>query len=372
MGLGGALGGAAFTGGDIVTGGVISGDVDSSVLDPLDLFGFQAQEAAEEAAEAQRIAIEQAIEELRGGNTAAIESILGGRSGATRELRGLLERNLGTIDAELPRILGELEPFQTAGLQGLDRFAQGSTPGGFAQNLDTLFSSGALDPLISERERQVGSALAQAGLTRSGTALREAAAIPTDVALQIENMLSSRQGDLAGMGLGASGDLAQLRSGLLGTELGVRERGRTGIADIRLGSGRDVANLEFGAARDIGTQLTGRGAAEASGILGSQQARSASNNQLLQIGSMIAAFLSDMRLKENIQPLAEVNGLLLCKWDWKEGVVEAVPEMADMTIGFLAQDVEMQHPEFIGDFHGFKTIDLPGLMEKLNANPAEL
>ena len=71
-------------------------------------------------------------------------------------------------------------PFIEAGIGALGDVTGGATIGGFGERLKELFSGGALDPLVEERQRTVESGLSARGLSRSGTAIRELANIPTE------------------------------------------------------------------------------------------------------------------------------------------------------------------------------------------------
>lgn len=163
------------------------------------------------------------------------------RTGETAlEARGLLE------SAEA-RALPFLEP--VAGVVGdvLPQVQRGATIGGFGENIADILSGGALDPLIQERQRAGTSALASAGLSRSNVAAERAAAIPAELAFNIENLLAGRQSNLLQQGTGA---------------------------------GVNLANLFRGGAQDISNIITGQGAAEAEGIIGQEQIRQQRNQNI--------------------------------------------------------------------------------------------
>jgi len=257
------------------------------------------------------------------------------------------------LEGALESTLGELQPFATAGLGALPSLEAGATLPGFAGNIDDIFSSGVLDPLVAERMRGAESAFGKAGLTRSGGAIRAAADIPTELAFGIEQLLSGRQGNLVGLGQNAA----------------------TNLANIRGTSAANIANLRAGV-----------GEAQASSLLGQQQARDAADSNLVRLisgglsgagsagafagmgktGAILGA-LSDIRLKTDIKPLGEVGGLVLCEWNWVDGVEDLLKdhEMPLMNVGFIAQDVEEKYPQYSGEFNGFKTVDYIGLIEEL-------
>lgn len=125
----------------------------------------------------------------------------------------------------------DLEPFVKAGQFALPDVLQGSTVGGLDTRLSEILGSGAFESLVGERTRAVEGQLAAGGLTRSGTAIEEAAAIPTDLAFLIENLLSGRSTGIAG-----SGQNAALGLGTLGAAKAAD------IATLRRGQGQDVAS----------------------------------------------------------------------------------------------------------------------------------
>jgi hypothetical protein len=62
------------------------------------------------------------------------------------------------------------------------------------------------------------------------------------------------------------------------------------------------------------------------------------------------SFFSDERLKENIQPIGETfDGQKIYKYNYKGE--------PGTQIGLLAQEVEREHPEAVGESRGFKTVD---------------
>jgi hypothetical protein len=220
----------------------------------------------------------------------------------------------------------ELTPFREAGLQGLEGLLQGSTAQGFGANLGELLGGGALQPLIAERGRAVQGQLAAGGLTRSGAGLQAAAAVPTDLALQIEQMLSGRQAGLAQTGFEAAS-----------------------------GIGGGVAGLQAGIGRDIGA-----------GIVTDAQAKAGQQQGLLSLASTAASFFSDPRLKENTKVIGEIGDLKVYSWDWiKETagtIIEKFPK-----VGFMADQVKDKYPQFIQEVAGFMTVDIGGLLNKLEA-----
>ena len=142
-----------------------------------------------------------------GINTDAQEKAIARAGGAQV---GRIEEGIAGIRGAQEATFGELQPFAEAGRTALPGLVSGATLPGFGQNISDIFSSGALDPLVSERQRAATGQLAQAGLTRSGQAAQTAADIPAELAFQIESLLSGRQQQLAGFGQTAATNLSEL------------------------------------------------------------------------------------------------------------------------------------------------------------------
>lgn len=157
-----------------------------------------------------------------------------------------------------------VKPYLDGGLQGLEALLSGATLEGFGSNLADIFQSPALTPLIEERTRAIEGQLSAGGLTRSGTAIDEAADIPMDLAMVIEQMLSVRNSNLANTGVNAA-----------------------------IGQGNIGAN----AAASIASLLNNTGQAKSSGKLADAQSRASLTGQLF---SGAAAIFSDPSLKTSV------------------------------------------------------------------------
>lgn len=222
------------------------------------------------------------------------------------------------------------DPFMQSGLQGLGDFTQASTPQGLSDVIDQIMNGSLFAGLVDERRNEVESMLASGGLMRSGAAMDEAAAIPTDVAFAIENLLAGRQGGLTEVGL----------------------TGTSNIADLTTRVAEAIASGILG----VEAQKTARDAASdtnRASIIGAG------------LGALGSAF-SDPRLKENVQAKGKIGPLTLVSWDWiaeaKGTVIENMP-----TIGFMSTDIKEHFPEVVGNYGGYDVIDYPRLIEKLNA-----
>ncbi len=236
-------------------------------------------------------------------------------------------------------------PFIEAGIGALGDVTGGATIGGFGERLKQLFSGGTLDPLIEERGRAVESGLSARGLSRSGTAIRELADIPTQLGFDIENLLFGRQAGLAGQGLAG---------------------------------GLSLGGLGQQAAGGVASLFSRTGEARGAGIVTDAQARAAGIEQIGQIAAtvlpIIVSFFSDPNLKRNVEEIAEFKftdeskNLKTYQWDWipeaEETIVRFYP-----TIGFMADEVKEKYPQHVHKYAGFDTIDYQSLlneMEELN------
>ena len=82
-------------------------------------------------------------------------------------------------------------------------------------------------------------------------------------------------------------------------------------------------------------------------------------------GGGFGAIFSDVRLKENIQPIESVSGIQFYTWDWNdEGKRIGAEKQA--TIGVMAQELETKHPDLvtIGD-DGYRRVDYGGLFKRI-------
>lgn len=272
-------------------------------LDPLDLRKSGATEAARQAGQLQYDAAIAGIDELR--------------------------RQFDTTT-------GRLTPFFQAGLDQLGNVVQGSTVGGLDERLRSIFGSETFGALKEERAKAVNNQLSQAGLMRSGEALRAAAAIPTDVALALEQQLFGRQTSLMGGGQNAA----------------------AGLGGFGQQQGQDVATL------------LGRGgdALAQSAVAQGQIAAQRSGNAATLITGIASKYFSDPRLKDNMAPIGKIGPLTLYEWDWK-------PEVAglagmEMSLGFDADEVATCYPEYVVECAGFRAVDYSGLTDRLRAELA--
>ncbi len=228
----------------------------------------------------------------------------------------------------------DILPFLEAGQRQLPVLEGRATVGGLDEILSQIFNTDVFGSLVEERGRAVEGQLAAGGLTRSGTALTEAARVPTDLGFAIENLLTGRSAELAGGGQGAGGTIAQLGAGASG-----------GIAGL----------------------LSQTGQAQSSGILGQQQAKAQGGQNLLNTAATVASiFFSDPSLKENIEEIGDIGDLKVYQWDWIEAAKDTMIGKC-ATIGFMADQVKEKYPQYVYDFCSFMVIDYEPLLAELEA-----
>lgn len=253
------------------------------------------------------------------GKTGAEAALQAGniQADAARESLAFLKERFGITDEQL-------SPYISAGAGGLDYLQQGSTPQGLAEQINQIMNGGYFNDLVDERTRAVQGQLSAGGLTRSGTAMQEAANIPTDIALQVRSMLTGQNQNLATMGANAI----------------------TGNAST---------------AMPLYNAMQAPAQAQAAGQLGAAQASAGGVQNILNTGLtaglMYKAF-SDPRLKTNIQKIGEMGPLNVYSWDWKE-------ERDDPTQGFMSTEVREIFPQHVSVVDGYDMVDYPGVLQEL-------
>lgn len=274
--------------------------------------------------------------------------------------------------AELRRQLGvtteNLDPFLQAGQGQLEALQQGTTAGGLDERLRELFNTDIFGGLVDERTRAVEGQLSAGGLTRSGTALQEAARIPTGLALDLERQLFGRSQNLVNLGQQTGVQLGQFGANAAG-----------GIANLFGGSGQAIAGGIIGDAQakqrrdqQLLATLTGGlkggiGVGREFGLFNeSLPAGAQGPTQLNTVGKVLSGFgfFSDPSLKENVEELGEMFDLKVYKWDWVKAAKGTIIESC-MNVGFMADEVKGKYPHHVSKFCEFLVIDYPGLIREL-------
>ena len=122
-----------------------------------------------------------------------------------------------------------------------------------------------------------------------------------------------------------------------------------------------MANLPSNA-NNIAAQQSSIGQTQAAGIIGGansaaaqQQANMNNVGTAANIGLQAWDTFSDIRLKENVRYICDVNGHRVYSWSWNDeaGKIGLVGE----SVGVIAQEVERTNPEAVGEKSGYKTVN---------------
>lgn len=302
--------------------------------DPGDFAGRGAQRGALTAAQLQADAAREASQLQAAGQERGLQ--------ATLEQLGITREQFAPFLAAGAGALPELQ-------QGFQQ-QQGATLGGLDEMIAEIMGGGTFGSLIDERQRGVQGQLAAGGLTRSGTAIEEAANVPTDLAFEIENMLFNR---------GQQGEVSRIQ--------GLQNLVQTGLSAAGTSGGQggslttQIANQLGGIGATRGQGLTGSAEAIASGIFGSNQAQAQGKQNILGIA---ASLFSDPRLKQNIKKIGEIGPLNLVEWEWIDELGDSFVKSFP-TMGYLSTQVKEFFPQFVGEFGGYDVIDYKSLNKEL-------
>jgi hypothetical protein len=264
------------------------------------------------------------------GGAESFGSLLGGLSGETGAAAATEAADINNAELQRQFDLSQenLRPSLEAAQRQIPGIAGQLNPQGFEDNLGLL--SNELTSLLGPTQQGRGDVgmqqLQQAGLNPSSMVRQDLSQIDpsrmADLLLGSEADLFSNRLQLSGLGEGAGTTLSELGQ--------------------RTGGGMAQANL------NAATQ--------------GQQAKAAGTQNAIGIGSLVASFMSDERLKKNIIEHGTYKGLRIISWDWKELVPE---QWRNITTGFSAQDVLSKYPEFVLEKHGFLSIDRDNLINHL-------
>ena len=227
-----------------------------------------------------------------------------------------------------------ISPFVEAGVGAIPQVQEGTTAQGLDARLARIFDTDIFKSLVDERGRAVSGQLAASGQRRSGTGLLEAARVPTELGFGLENLLTARSTDLATAGRQAA----------------------LGLGSIGLQSSQAISNLQSATGRSIGA-----------GIVTDQQAAAQRGQNTLNTAVALGSiFFSDPALKVNTEEIGHICDLKLYQWDWKDEVKGTIINKMS-TIGFMADEVKEKYPQFVAEVCGFMAIDLPNLLDHLEA-----
>lgn len=158
-----------------------------------DVRGKTGQNAANSAANIQADYYQQGIDEIRDQNAIDL---------------GLYNDSLSRYQDVYSSNIDRLSPFYDQGLESLQQVSQGSTARGMNDRLANIMSGSQFGNLVDARRSASEDYLSRQGLSRSGNAVSEAASIPTELALALEDQLYGRQYGLTQQGLSAGSPIS--------------------------------------------------------------------------------------------------------------------------------------------------------------------
>lgn len=276
-----------------------------------------------------------------------LSSALSGGGGGD-EGAALSQAAIDELKAQFGLVQEDVQPAIELGQRQIPGVERAATVGGLDEILGEIFGTDFFKNLVAERTRGVEGALSAGGFTRSGAAVKELSAIPQDIGLAIEQLITGRKTDLFKTGIGASLDLGGL--GIQGASA------QAGVASNQAQRSFLASQGDLDRSSDL---LAGLISAGGSIISSRGEGRVAQGK----------TFFSDRNLKENIEKISKIGSLNLYQWDWK-------PEIADTfigkmsTIGFIADEVKKLYPEFVKNLFGFDCILYPKLLHKIEDETA--
>lgn len=218
-----------------------------------------------------------------------------------------------------------MRPYYDTGTMSLPGMMEGATIEGYGNRIGSIIDSGALQPLINERQRAANAYMQSQGLTRSSYAAEKAAELPMETIFNMENMLRNRESHNANMGYGAAGQI--------------------GGAFSRIGDGQAQAILGNAAARD-------KGANDSMDFAG-------------KIVSTIGSFFSDENLKESMVKVDRLGDLNVYKWNWNKKAKDMYG-LSGEGVGFSAQEVQKAYPDLVSkNDDGVLQIQLERVLERV-------
>ncbi len=170
-----------------------------------------------------------------------------------------------------------------------------------------------------------------------------------------EQSLLRNQAAIGGLGGGnIRTALQEQAAGIASTQFGEFQNRLAGLSGTGQTTATTLGQLGAQAASGIGQTLQATGQAQASGILGAQQARAQGAKNIIGLGT---SFLSDVRLKKNLVKVGTLpSGLDWFEWEWtEEGKALAVKQSTE---GVIAQEAEKIFPDAVAeDENGYLRVD---------------
>lgn len=346
------------------------------------------QRAAVEAAEIQAQAAEQAARTASAGATtaagisagAALEAAQMSTEAATYAAQLQHEATMAGVEEmrrQYNQTVTRLQPYVDLGQNSIGDMEQAATVEGLDQRIGQILNTEVFGNLFNERMGTVEDYLSRTGQRRSGAAMQEAATVPTDLALGIEGQLYGRTANNVNIGQSAAAMVGNAGANYAANSANLMQQGAAAQGNFITQGANAGANgiLAAGNASAQGINsaaiygaqgIQGAANAQAQGIYNAQQAKAQGTQNLVNTAIGVAGlFMSDERMKTNMEKVGEIKGLPLYEWDWRDDVAHMTG--AEMSIGFKAQDVAKRFPEFVRTIAGVLVIDYPALLDELEA-----
>lgn len=125
--------------------------------------------------------------------------------------RGGQANSLNEVTSAFGLTEEDLRPFIDQGLNALPGIQQGQTAQGLDERLAEIFNTDTFRNLVDERGRAVAGRNAATGNFRSGAGRLNAANVPTEIGLALEQLLTNRLGQSADTGLNTALNLGNFR-----------------------------------------------------------------------------------------------------------------------------------------------------------------
>lgn len=136
------------------------------------------------------------------------------------------------IAANYPELAKFYDPYAKAGMESFGYTTAGATPWGLSNQLTDIMGTDMFSRQLEESMKRAGAYNTSAGLGRSSYALNQAAQMPWETALGINDMLYGRNQAIANLGYGANQSLASLKEKNLADLLGI-DMSKMGLIDER-------------------------------------------------------------------------------------------------------------------------------------------
>lgn len=366
--------------------GISLKSIADGVFDSLDAL----EEGTNIAQEFSRLGMLSAEEELALARDGSLESMYEGFDQAENALTQSVSEQRDILN----QAGGMFDPVSSLAGDALGRLGESGTAAGRASQISGILSDPNQQAAIQQIQELTGDQLSGAGLRRSGAGAQMSNENLLNFASGQADIENQRQQQLAGMGIGG----IQAQSDLLGRQASAVGSGGQSLANLLSGAGmaasgiqqqfgRDIANvlqqgagnqanmanllgmnkantIESGVRNIVNQQVAASGqagqamgdkaSAEAGAIIGGQQAdQQAVNNAM----TLIAAMMSDERLKANIEKVGSHDGINVYTWEWNDSAGNL--GLYGASTGHIAQELMETHPHLVrmDDESGYYYVD---------------